>query len=421
MSSANSLVGANANDFIGSGGVSFMSNGNYYVRSTSFASNAGAVSVGASAGGISGVVSAANSLVGQNANDGYGTSVQEISGSRLLVRAANADSGGLIDNGRVHIYSGGAGGGGGPGGPLGSQLFMDNMASLITISPAQLTAILNTGTSIFLQASSDITLDFLSDIIVDNPSGDGGTLTLQAGRSVYLNSSILTDDGDLDVIANELASNGVLAAYRDPGPAVIAMADGTHIDAGTGTVRLLLRDGAGRTGEHAEASGIQMRSINAGTLVSRSDTGSVTIGSLGASAPSEIVVLGDASIIARTTVSLFGGNAGAPALLSADGQITIASPNPAVDPAPVLTLINGGSTARIVNPTGTHPLILSGSECIDCMMVSDYEITGGGGNSILQNITAALLSLQTNFQDMPKPPPKDEEDDIGIDTGETCQ
>ncbi len=158
VSSANSLVGANPNDFVGNSGVSFMSNGNYYVRSTSFGGGAGAVSVGASAGGISGVVSAANSLVGQSANDGYGGSISELSGSRLLVRAFNADSGGLVDNGRVHIYTGGAGGGGGPGGPLGGQAFSDNSASLITISPAQITAILNTGTSVTLQANSDITL-----------------------------------------------------------------------------------------------------------------------------------------------------------------------------------------------------------------------------------------------------------------------
>ncbi len=420
LSSANSLVGANANDYIGSGGVSFMSNGNYYVRSASFSGGAGALSVGVSAGGISGVVSAANSLVGQNANDGYGANVQEISGGRLLVRASNADSGGFTDNGRIHIYSGGAGGGGGPGGPLGGQAFSDNLASLVTITPAQLIAILRTGTAVSLQASSDITLESLSDIVVDNPSGNGGNLTLQAGRSVYLHSNILTDGGDLTVIGNESASNGVLTAYRDPGLADIAMADGTRIDAGPGTVTLLLRDGAGRTGAQATAAGIQMRSISAGTLVARNDTGSVAIGSADAAAPSQIVVLGDASLIARTSVSLMGGSASAPALLSADGQITIASPDPMVDPAPTLALTNGGATARIVNPTGTYPLILSGSQCIGCTVVSDYEITGAN-NNILEIITGSLLTLQTNFQDFPKPPSKDKDDDIGIDTGETCQ
>ncbi|MCP5260626.1 MAG: filamentous hemagglutinin N-terminal domain-containing protein [Rhodoferax sp.] len=420
VSSANSLVGANPNDFVGSSGVSFMSNGNYYVRSTNFGGNAGAVSVGAAAGGISGVVSAANSLVGQNANDGYGGTVQEISGSRLLVRASNADSGGLSNNGRVHIYSGGAGGGGGPGGPLGGQAFSDNLASLITISPAQLTAILNTGTAVSLQANNDITLDVLSDIIVNNPSGTGGKLTLQAGRSIYLHSNIVTDGGDLDVIANELASNGVLTSHRDPGLAEIVMANGTRLDAGAGAVKLLLRDGAGRTGLQAAALGIQMRSISAGTLLARSDTGAVLIGAEAATAPSEIVVLGNASIIAKTSVSLLGGSAGAQALLSADGQITIASPDPLVDPAPILTLTNAGSSARIVNPPGTFPLILSGSQCIGCTVVSDFEITGANG-SIIDVITSSLLTLQDNFPDVFKRQSADEDDEIGIDAGETCQ
>jgi hypothetical protein len=423
VSSANSLVGANPNDFVGSAGVSFMSNGNYFVRSTSFGGSAGAVTVGAAAGGISGVVSAANSLVGQNANDGYGALVTEISGSRLLVRASNADSGGLADNGRVHIYAGGAGGGGGPGGPLGGQAFSDNSASLITISPAQITAILNTGTAVSLQANSDITLDALSDIIVDNPSGDGGKLTLQAGRSVYLWSSILTDGGDLDIIANELTSNGVLTAHRDPGLAEIVMADGTLIDAGMGTVQLLLRDGADRTGLQAASSAIQMRSINAGTLVAMADAGALVIGGVAATAPSEIVVLGNASLVAKTSVSLLGGTAGAQALLSADGQITIESPDPQVDPAPILTLTNGGSLARIVNPSGTYPLILSGSQCIGCTVVSAFEITGAN-NSILDTITGTLLALFdfTSLDDaMQNGPGQNEEDEIGIESGETCQ
>lgn len=434
VSSANSLVGANPNDFVGSAGVSFMSNGNYFVRSTSFGGSAGAVTVGAAAGGISGVVSAANSLVGQNANDGYGALVTEISGSRLLVRASNADSGGLADNGRVHIYAGGAGGGGGPGGPLGGQAFSDNSASLITISPAQITAILNTGTAVSLQANSDITLDALSDIIVDNPSGDGGKLTLQAGRSVYLWSSILTDGGDLDIIANELTSNGVLTAHRDPGLAEIVMADGTLIDAGMGTVQLLLRDGADRTGLQAASSAIQMRSINAGTLVAMADAGALVIGGVAATAPSEIVVLGNASLVAKTSVSLLGGTAGAQALLSADGKITIESPDPQVDPAPILTLTNGGSLARIVNPPGTFPLILSGAQCIGCTVVSEFEITGannsildtitGANNSILHTITGTLLALFdfTSLEDATQNGPgQNEEDEIGIESGETCQ
>lgn len=419
LSASNSLVGANPNDSIGSGGIYanayyYLANGDYVVSSPSFASSSGAVTIGSATSGITGVVSGANSLVG------LGTSFQYVNNrTRLLVKNANATNEGLTNAGRVCLYAGGAGCASFVA--LGSQLFNNNAGASITLSPNQIMAMLNMGTDVLLQASSDITLGALSDISVNNASGSGGKLTLQAGRSVYLNSSIFTDDGDLDVIANELTSNGVLTAYRDLGSAVIAMADGTQIDAGTGTVRMLLRDGQGRTEAQAQASDIQLRSIAAGTLVARSDTGSVTIGSLGATAPSEIVVLGDASIIAKTSVSLLGGRAGAPALLSARGQITIASPDTAIDPAPVLTLISGGSSARIVNPTRTFRLILSGSQCIGCTVLSDYEIIGGGSNAILESITSALLTLQADFRHFPKPPSPDNDDDIGIDTGETCQ
>ena len=420
ITSANSLVGANPSDLVGNGGSSFLGSGAYYVLSPSFGASAGAVSVGTAAGGIAGVVSAANSLVGQNPGDGYGL-FTTLSNDRLLVRAANADSGGLNNNGRVHIYAGGAGGGSGPGGVLGAQAFSDNAGSSVTITPQQIRAILNTGTHVQLQANSDITLAALSDIFVNNPSGDGGDFTLQAGRSVYLLSSIGTDNGDLTIIGNELASYGVLTAHRDPGIAEIVMANGTRLDSGAGTVTLHLRDGAGRAGMQAAASDILIRSVSAGTLVAKNDTGGVVIGALAATAPSEVFVLGNASIIAKTSVSLLGGVAGAQAVLSADGQIKIESPNPITDPAPILTLTNGGSLARIVNPPGTFPLILSGSQCIGCTVVSEFEITGAN-NSILDTITSALLALQLNLGgDLPSQLDPDEDDDIGIESGETCQ
>jgi len=423
LSSANSLVGANPNDFVGNSGVQFLSNGEYYVRSTNFNSNAGAVSIGRATGGISGVVSGANSLVGQNANDGYGSFVTIMSGNRLLVRASNADSGGFTDNGRVHIYVGGAGGGGGSAGALGGQAFSDNSAASVTLSPSQLTAILNTGTAVSLQANTDITLDTGSDIVTNNPSGDGGSLTLQAGRSVNLYSNILTDNGDLLIIANELTSDGVLTAHREPGLAEIVMANGTRLDAGTGAVTLHLRDGADRTGLQALAGAIQLRSISAGTLLTKTDTGSVFIGGLAATAPSEIVVLGNADIIAKTSVSLLGGNPGAQALLAANGQITIASPNPVLDPAPLLTLTNGGSSARIVNPPAIFPLILSGSQCIGCTVVSDFEITGGSFTA-LDSVIGAFLSMFNNRFDNGVGTDLSrlgDEDDIAVDSGEICQ
>src|SRR5262249_53861991 len=73
ISSANSLVGSSANDFVGGGCVTALNNGNYVVNSDDWdngaATNAGAVTWGSGTAGIVGVVSSANSLVGSSTGD----------------------------------------------------------------------------------------------------------------------------------------------------------------------------------------------------------------------------------------------------------------------------------------------------------------------------------------------------------------
>tara|TARA_R110002111_G_scaffold260623_1_gene332140 strand:+ start:50290 stop:54438 length:4149 start_codon:yes stop_codon:yes gene_type:complete len=76
VSAANSLVGAKRDDKVGSNGVTALTNGNYVVSSSRWdndtVSNAGAVTFGNGTTGISGLVSMANSLVGSTINDGVG-------------------------------------------------------------------------------------------------------------------------------------------------------------------------------------------------------------------------------------------------------------------------------------------------------------------------------------------------------------
>ena len=73
VSPANSLVGSNAGDDVGSGGVTAMPNGNYVVDSAIWNNDQGAVTWASGATGITGTISAANSLVG------WGESNAEIS------------------------------------------------------------------------------------------------------------------------------------------------------------------------------------------------------------------------------------------------------------------------------------------------------------------------------------------------------
>src|SRR5688572_13566153 len=73
------LTGSTANDQVGSGGITILSNGNFVVRSPNWANtapaaaNAGAVTLGNATTGVSGTVSAANSLIGTNVNDLLGS------------------------------------------------------------------------------------------------------------------------------------------------------------------------------------------------------------------------------------------------------------------------------------------------------------------------------------------------------------
>ncbi|MES2708388.1 MAG: choice-of-anchor D domain-containing protein [Verrucomicrobiota bacterium] len=70
------LTGSTAGDFVGDGGVAVLANGNYVIRSASWANQgvllAGAATWASGVSGISGTVSAANSLVGSHAGDDIG-------------------------------------------------------------------------------------------------------------------------------------------------------------------------------------------------------------------------------------------------------------------------------------------------------------------------------------------------------------
>lgn len=96
VSSSNSLVGAAADDAIGWGGVTVLTNGNYVVASPNF--DNGVVDVGAvtwhSGTGSSGVVSAANSLVGMTASDQIGSGgVVALANGHYVVVSPNFDNG----------------------------------------------------------------------------------------------------------------------------------------------------------------------------------------------------------------------------------------------------------------------------------------------------------------------------------------
>jgi len=88
VSASNSLVGTTAGDQVGSNSATALSNGNY-VTSTSYWNNGvGAVTWGNGASGVTGAVSAANSLVGTAAGDNIGDfGIVALSNGNYVVRS----------------------------------------------------------------------------------------------------------------------------------------------------------------------------------------------------------------------------------------------------------------------------------------------------------------------------------------------
>ena len=90
----------------GQSGVISLANGNYLVVDTSWNGGAGSVTFFTGATGGAGVVSASNSLVGGTANDRVGSSVVELSGSHYAVVSPDWDNTGAVDAGAVTRGSG---------------------------------------------------------------------------------------------------------------------------------------------------------------------------------------------------------------------------------------------------------------------------------------------------------------------------
>jgi hypothetical protein len=313
VSEANSLVGSNRNDAVGIGGITVLINGNYVVGSPSWNGNRGAVTWGDGGTGVSGAVSEANSLVGSNPNDlvgsdRFGTShIIRLSdgnyvvgspswnGNRGAATWVDGTSGLTLDGRNVITAQNSLVAGQINEGGLGTVIVEDPIrqsfvasftftiggraavvgltdpnqftyalaqAQTVTITPDFLTRTLDTGTAVVLQASNDITVN---DPIRVDAGGNGGDLTLQAGRSIRLNAGITTDNGALTLIANDTRDDGVVDSQRDPGNADITMAVGTALDTGLAPLDIELRDGAGLT-NHGSGS-VSLQAVNAGSVI----------------------------------------------------------------------------------------------------------------------------------------------------------
>ncbi len=156
-----------------------------------------------------------------------------VAGARVDTRAPAGRTGTwLLDPKFVIVVAGGSS-------PLAdADAFNKNASGTDTIDPGDING---AASDVVLQANTDVV--FSSAIAMSNA---GVGLTAQAGRSILVNADIVTNDGNITLVANETVANGVDPDHRDGVvPATITMMDGTLINAGMADVRLLVATGAG--------------------------------------------------------------------------------------------------------------------------------------------------------------------------------
>ncbi|WP_034412339.1 YDG domain-containing protein, partial [Derxia gummosa] len=182
---------------------------------------------------------APNATSGKNSSVLYALTVVDDSlATQRNAGLLNGDAGGDL-NWNSPLFAGNASGFTGVGGSNGLLGFSASTGSDVVITPGTLTAMLDAGTDVTLQASRDITV--VRDITV-SAGGNGGDLALDAGRSIRIYGDIDTDNGNFTATANRSLADGVVAADCPDCASRISMARGSTIDAGSGTLTLRILD-----------------------------------------------------------------------------------------------------------------------------------------------------------------------------------
>jgi filamentous hemagglutinin family protein len=239
VSSANSLVGVNAGDGVGSGGISayysaasseLNTPAAYYSVNSSYGNGAGAVTF-LTPSSYTGTLSSANSLFGTATGTGY-TQVQTDDATGLLqVRFSNG-------SGKVYYVDPTTAGNGSGG---SGNLYADSPSSDVTITPQALASLAAGGTNVILQANNDIAVNAALALNFSSAASGAG-MVLSAGRNVLVNADITLTNGSLVLLAN---ASDALAAYRDGGTGGIGMGGGSTISLNGGSLLAEVDVGAG--------------------------------------------------------------------------------------------------------------------------------------------------------------------------------
>ncbi|MBL9115253.1 MAG: hypothetical protein JNJ83_09640 [Verrucomicrobiaceae bacterium] len=190
VTSANSLVGTHTNDMVGGSRPYPLPNGHYVALTSRWdngaATDAGAVTWGDGWEGVSGAVSAGNSLVGSTTNDRVGiVGMQALSSGNYVVPVEGWDDGPTVDVGAVVLCRGSA-------------------STVGTITSANALIGSTAGDSV---GSGGIWILKNGNFVVSSPEWDNGT-AVNAGAATLV-------DGVLGLVGNVSDSNSLVGSATD--------------------------------------------------------------------------------------------------------------------------------------------------------------------------------------------------------------
>ncbi len=208
VSSSNSLVGSTANDQVGNGSVTTLTNGNYVVRSANWnngttATNAGAVTWGSGTVGVSGVVSSSNSLVGSTAGDQVGSGLTALTNGNYVVRSQSWDNGTTATNAGAVTWGSGTVG---VSGVVSSSNSLVGSTADDQVGTSGLTALTN------------------GNYVVRSANWDNGTTATNAGAVTW-------GSGTVGVSGVVSSSNSLVGSTADDnvGSGVTALTNGNYV------------------------------------------------------------------------------------------------------------------------------------------------------------------------------------------------
>lgn len=267
-------------------------------------------------------------------------------------------------------------------GILGDLLFGDDSGVTSYIDSYSVESILDGGSDLLLQASNDITLE--ESLIYGSESS--GDLSLEAGRSIFINGDITSNGGGLSLTANADASAGVIDADREMGDATIQI-DGI-LDLDYGGLTIKMDDGEGKTyngagdivlGEVMSAGVVNINSLATNALVTNNPEVTILAESITINSESSVQL----SSITLDTTSYIGdininGNLNGNGIGSFDG---VSMDDTLID--------SGGGYINISGVGGNNEGENYGVYMVNTLINSDFgeiQIDGTGGSGSAEGI-----------------------------------